>query len=242
MVIRIKMQGLSLIELMVSITVALILSSVVLYFYTAQSATFQQSAFKERTTEEARGGFELLNHLLRHAEICPVCTPPSNVTIVYTGIGAAKNGTLVPEISNDNVQIDIILPSGYSVWPNTVSPYTNNFIRIAWSNSGANANQILVSAADTATALAAAVPVVLAGSNDVNGRNTRIVNLDLWPLKADGTAQGAATDPALGGYQLRLTARVGPRDSSYTNALDPSGPLKNYRVASFQSTVYPRNQ
>ena len=241
MVIRIKMQGLSLIELMVSITVALILSSVVLYFYTAQSATFQQSAFKERTTEEARGGFDLLNHLLRHAEICPVCTPASNVTISYAPSGAA-NGTLVPEISNDNVQIDIILPSGYSVWPNTVSPYTNNFIRIAWSNSGANANQILVSAAATAVTLAAAVPVVLAGSNDVNGRNTRIVNLDLWPLKADGTAQAAATDAALGGYQLRLTARVGPRDSSYTNALDPSGPLKNYRVALFQSTVYPRNQ
>lgn len=240
--IRIKMQGLSLIELMVSITVALILSSVVLYFYTAQSATFQQSAFKERTTEEARGGFDLLNHLLRHAEICPVCTPASNVNISYTGIGAAKNGTLVPEILNDNVQIDIILPSGYSVWPNTVPPYTNNFIRIAWSNSGANANQILVSAAATAATLAAAVPVVLAGSNDVNGRNTRIVNLDLWPLKADGTAQALATDAALGGYRLLLTARVGPRDSSYTNALDPSGPLKNYRVASFQSTVYPRNQ
>jgi prepilin-type N-terminal cleavage/methylation domain-containing protein len=240
---RTHVSGFSLIELMIAITVALILSVAVMYIYGGQVRTFSQIARKEQTGQEARSAFEILNSLVRQAEVCLAasCTPQQTIAITYPGAISNPNATTTLQTSNDSVQIDFTVPSGYYIWPNDTSPYTNNAIRIEWSSTD---NIVYVSAGASLTDTAASrTRIPLAGAS--GGMNTKIVNLDLWPqiVSATGVISDAAgvTDKSTAGYRLAMTARVGTADSTYTNRLDPNGPLKSYRTVTYQRAIIPRN-
>lgn len=238
---RKHIQGLSLIELMIAVTIAMIMSIGVLYLYAGQVRTFSQVARKEHVSQEAQTAFEVMADLVRQAEVCLTCATQQTIGISYPAGVANPNAAGSLQLANDSVQIDFTVPSGYSIWPNDTGGYTNNAIRISWSGT---TNEVQVSAGVSINDLAAArTPVILAGA--AGNLNTKIVNLDIWPMVVDAagavTAAAAVTDKATAGYRLVMTTRVGTADTSYINPLDPAGPLKNYRTVSYERIILPRN-
>lgn len=229
------------VELMISITIAMILSIGMLLFYTNQVRTFTQVARKEHTTQESLSAFEVIAGLLRQAEMCLVCPTPQTISIAYP-IGVANpNAVGTLQQTNDSTQLDFTTPSGYEIWPNNVSPYTNNAIRIIWDNSN---NQVSISAGASITDAAnLRAPIILAGAP--GNQNTKIINLDLWPMAVDAagvvTATPNVTDKATAGFRLSMTARVGVADTTYINPLDSAGSLKNYRTVTYERNILPRN-
>lgn len=233
--------GLSLVELMISVTIAMIMSIGVLYLYAGQVRTFSQVARKEQTTQEAQSAFEVIAGLVRQAEMCLACTPQQTIGIIYPAGVSNPNAASSVQLANDSVQIDFTVPSGYPIWPNDTGTFTNNAIRIDWS---AATNVVQVSAGASVTdAAGARTPIAIAGAS--GNMNTKVVNLDIWPMAVSATgavtAGATATDKATAGYRLTLTARVGTADATYTNPLDPAGPLKNYRTVTYERIILPRN-
>jgi Tfp pilus assembly protein PilW len=195
---RKNMLGASLIEMMISVTIAMIMSIGVLLIYAGQVRTFSQTARKAQTTQEAQSAFEVIAGLVRQAEMCLTCT--TQQTMAITNPAASS------------VQVDFTVPSGYYVWPNTTDPYTNNAMRIEWSNAS---SAVQVSAgASVADAVAARTPIVLAGAS--GSMNTKIANLAVWPMVVNAgvvTAGALATDKPTAGYRITMTARVGTADA-----------------------------
>ncbi len=230
--------GVTLVEMMIALVISMLITLAAMSAYVGQSRVVVHQARKEQAIQTDTLAFEVLSRLLRHAE-----TGAGLVTISYTGTGVAaapnaSSGTL--EIANDDITINFTLPASYAIWPNETSPYADRFIRLSWSNSGANAYQVRIAKASTTTGLATATFSTVAGSND--GSNARIINLDYWPLQSDGrTLQASASSSADGGYRLTLTARAGIPDPGYINPQDPTGPLKNYRTSSITGVVVQRN-
>jgi type II secretory pathway pseudopilin PulG len=232
-------KGMSLTELMIALTISMILSIGVLYIYAGQVRTFFQVARKEHTTLEAQSAFEVVAGLVRQAEMClivgPACPTLKGIAITYPAGVANPNASV--QLTNDSIQIDFSVPSGYSIWPNNTPPYTNNAMRVSWSVA---TNIVQLSAG--ATAGAGSVLDIAGASGNLN---TKIVNLDLWPMVVDAagavTPGAAVTDKATAGYRLVMTARVGTPDITYTNPLDPNGPLKNYRTVTYERIILPRN-
>lgn len=235
---RNNIRGLSLVELMISVTIAMTMSIGALYVYAGQVRTFSQVARKDHVSQEAQSAFEVIAGLLRQAEMCLTCTPQQAMGITYPAAVANPNGAVL-QLANDSVQIDFTVPSGYSIWPNDAGTFTNNAIRIEWSGL---TNVVQVSA-DASIASAHTTKYAIAGA--IGNLNTKIVNLDIWPMvvNASGavTAGAAATDKATAGYRLTMTASVGTADASYTNPLDQNGPLKNYRTVTYERIILPRN-
>lgn len=233
--------GVTLVEMMVAVTISMIISIGVLIVYAGQVRTFSQTARKAQTSQEAQSAFDVIAGLVRQAEMCLTCPTQQTIGLTYPGGVANPNAASTTQLTGDSVQIDFTVPSGYNIWPNITAPYTNNAIRIEWTLAS---NVIEVSAgASVADAASSRTPIVIAGSS--GNMNTKIVNLDIWPMVVD--AAGAVTTGALAttkptaGYRITLTARVGTSDSSYTNPLDPTGPLKNYRTVTYERIVLPRN-
>lgn len=186
-------QGFTLVEVMVSVTVASILSLAVVSAYSTQAGTYMTQGRSSQAVEDGREVYMVLNHLLRQAE--------SSSIVVTQNAGSTV--------------IDFTVPSGYSIWPNTTAPYDRNAIRIAWSDSGANANQIMVSSATSVGGLGAAAATALAGSN--SGSNTRVIGLTMTAL-------------APAGYTLTVTTRAG---------VTPPG--QTATGTTFDGLVLPRN-
>lgn len=232
---RRRQTGLTLIEMMIALVISMLLTVAAMAMYVSQSRVVVHQARKEQASQTDTLAYEALSRLLRHAE-----TGSISITYGGTGTAAAPNASGTPEIPGDSISIDFTLPSGYAIWPNETSPFTNNAVRIAWSNSGANAYQIRIANAASVAALGSAASSTVAGSNV--GANARVINLDYWPLQGDGrTLQPSASSSAAGGYRLTLTTRAGTPDPGYINPYDANGPLKNYRTASIMGVVVPRN-
>ena len=233
--------GVTLIEMMVSVTIAMIMSIGVLLIYAGQVRTFSQTARKAQTTQEAQSAFDVIAGLVRQAEMCLTCTTQQTIGLTYPGGVANPNASNALQLSGDSVQIDFTVPSGYNIWPNTTAPYTDNAIRIEWSLA---TNVAQVSAgASVADAASSRAPIAIADAS--GSMNTKIVNLDIWPMVVDAagavTAGATAATKPTAGYRITLTARVGTSDSTYTNPLDPAGPLKNYRTVTYERIILPRN-
>lgn len=237
--------GFSLVELMIAVTIAMALSIAVMYVYAGQIRTFSQVARKEQTSQEARTAFEVMSNLVRQADICLSadtnrCPTNLNISLAYPNSVSNPNPATTLERANDSVQIDFVTPSGYDIWPNSTSPYTNNAIRVEWSSTD---GIVWISAGGSVTDGTRATRFALAGGS--GNMNTRIINLDLWPQQVSST--GAVSDAAsktakpTGGYRLSMTARVGTQDSTYTNALDPTGTNQHYRTITYQRNIIPRN-
>ncbi|MFZ5503465.1 MAG: PilW family protein [Pseudomonadota bacterium] len=233
--------GLSLIEMMVSITVAMILSIVVLLLYSGQMRTFAQVASKENTEQEIQSAANVVGQLLRQAIICQstLCTSATSIGVTYNGGG--RNGNVL-RTPNKSVQVDFTLPGGYYAWPNTTAPFTNNFIRLTWAEAS---GQLNISAAASAAGHSAATTRTLLGNS-----NLVVTNFDLWPMTAGGAAaanttctSATTTGCPYGGYDLAITARSAKRDHTYTNPLDTNDGLglKHFRTVTVNSNIYPRN-
>jgi len=192
-------RGFSLIEMMVAVTIAMIMSIGVLLVYAGQVRTFAQTARKAQTTQEAQSAFEVVAGLVRQAEMCLTCITQQTIAITNP--------------ATDSVQVDFTVPSGYYVWPNTTDPYTNNAMRIEWSLAGSAVQVSAGASVDDATN--ARTPIALTGAS--GNMNTKITNFDIWPMVVDAagavTAGAAVTDKPTAGYRITMTARVGTADA-----------------------------
>jgi len=238
---RKNISGVSLVEMMVAVTISMIMSIGVVLIYAGQVRTFSQTARKAQTTQEAQSSFEVIAGLVRQAEMCLTCTTQQTIGLTYPGGVANPNVAGTLQLAGDSVQMDFTVPSGYYIWPNITSPYTNNAIRIEWSLA---TNVVKVSAgASVADAAGARTPIAIAGAS--GNMNTKIINLDAWPMVVDAagavTVGALATTKPTAGYRITLTARVGISDPAYTNTLDPAGLLKNYRTVTYERIILPRN-
>lgn len=209
---RKNMLGVSLIEMMIAVTIAMIMSIGVLLIYAGQTRTFSQTARKAQTTQEAQSAFEVIAGLVRQAEMCLTCITQQTMGITYPAGVANPNAAGTLQLAGDSVQIDFTVPSGYYIWPNTTAPYTNNAIRIEWSLA---TNVVQVSAgASVADAAAMRTPIAIAGAS--GNLNTKIINLDVWPMvvgAGEVTAGALATTKPTAGYRITMTARVGTADA-----------------------------
>lgn len=236
-----KQRGHTLIEMMVAVTIAMVISIATMYLYSGQVHTFYHTARKQQTTEEIQAAFEAVTTLLRQAEMCLTCTPAQQISIGYPAGVVNPNGARTPYLANDSISLDFTVPAGYAIWPNdAAAPYANNAMHLTWSQ--ANGALLLSSGPNTAAAQAGSA-VAIAGST---GRlNTRIVNFDVWPLIVGaGSAPAAGTsaaDKPTAGYHVVMTARVGADDPGYVNQLDPNGAMRNYRTVSYEADILPRN-
>lgn len=233
-------KGFSLIEMMVSLTVAMMLSIATIYVYSGQVSTFYHTARKQQTNDELQAAFEAVTELLRQAEMCLTCNPAQTIVINYPAGVVNPNGPLVPYLANDTISVDFTVPKGYAIWPNDVAPYADSAMHLAWSQ--ATGVLQLSKGVDAASAQVAAA-IDIAGSN---GRlNTRIVNFDIWPLKIgagfNAIAGASVADKPNAGYHVVMTARVGSQDPAYTNALDPKGAMRHYRTITYEADILPRN-
>ncbi len=122
--------GFTLIELMISVTLASLLSLAVVAAYSNQAATFVNQGRSNQATEDGRDAFTVLSGLIRQAI-------SSSLTI---------NQTVA------QTTIDFQIPPGFPIWPNTTPPYDRNAIRILWTNTGPSANQIRIASATAARA------------------------------------------------------------------------------------------
>ncbi len=157
-----RLEGFTLVEVMVSITIASILSLALISAYSTQAGTYMRQGHNSQATDDGREIYMVLNHLLRQS--------------INSSIAIAQTAS--------TTRIDLQIPQGFPIWPNTTPPYNLNAIRISWSNTGTNANQIMISSATGIGALGAAPMVALAGSNA--GSNTRVTGLTMAPAVPAG--------------------------------------------------------
>lgn len=229
-----RQAGHTLVELMVSLLVAMLISVAALYLFGGQMHSFYHHARKQQASGEAQAAFEAITTLLRQAEICLTCATVQQITITYPGGVTNPNAANTPYLAGDAISLDFTVPAGYAIWPNNTAPYANNAIHLGWSQASGTVK--LGSGPDAATATAAASAI--AGSN--GNLNTHIVNLDVWPLTTAGAGAGAADKPNAG-YHVVMTAREGAKDMNYTNPLDPQGPMQHYRTVTYEADILPRN-
>lgn len=235
-----KQNGHTLIEMMVALTLAMVISIATIYLYSAQVRLFYHTARKQQTAEEIQAAFELVTNLVRQAEMCLTCNPAQQISIAYPAGIANPNGAQAPYLANDGISLDFTVPSSYAIWPNNTAPYSSNAMHLAWSQASGT---LLLSNGPNTAAAQAASGVVIAGST---GRlNTSIVNFDVWPLTVGAgnvpAAGTSAADKPTAGYHVVMTARVGASDSTYVNQLDPNGAMRNYRTITYEADILPRN-
>ena len=126
-------RGQSLVEMMISLVIAMMLSIVAMYLYSGQLRTFYHNARKQQTTEEVQAAFETITSLLREAEMCLSCATPQQIAISYPAGVANPNALKTPYLANDGISLDFTVPAGYAIWPNLTAPYANNAMHLSWS-------------------------------------------------------------------------------------------------------------
>ena len=158
-----KQLGMTFIESMVSIAVASILSLAVITTFSTNSSVMMAHSLKTKANEEGKAAFDMISRLVRQANHASI------------EINTTENSTT----------LDLTLPAGYPIWPNDVSPYTDNAVRIQWENSesSGNANQIRIGKANSLTGLNSAVLETLVGHS--SSMETSIVDFKVKAI-ADG--------------------------------------------------------
>lgn len=133
----------TLIEMMVSIAVASILSLAVVTTFSTNSTVIVTHNLKTKANEDGKAAFDMLTRLLRQAK-------QSSITVTTT---------------KTDITLDFTIPEGYPVWPNNISPYNNNAIRIQWENatSANHPNELRIGKAGSLAGLKSAVLETLVG-------------------------------------------------------------------------------
>jgi len=153
-------RGMSLVELMISLTVASVLSLAVLASFASQGEIFLNQSRRAQSYDEGRLAFSVLTRLLRHAE--------------SGSISISDNGT--------DLTAQFRIPVGYPIWPNLSANYTDNHIFIKWADHDDDANgfakdQIRLAKSSSSSMPAADQFATLAGADSTN--NTRITDLNI---------------------------------------------------------------
>lgn len=197
--------GFGMVEVMVGVTIASLMTIAVVSVYISQSATFTRQSSRNYAASDAWDAYAAVNNLLKHARF-------SSFNVSY-GAGAFNDGVPPPvelldtgtgAVAPDEITVTFQTPLGMDVWPNNVAPFAKNQMRLTWRNSGADSYQIRLVISNGITADPA---IILAGGN--RGANSRVINVDLWPLDRAGVRRASAADSPLGGYQLALSTRAG---------------------------------
>lgn len=236
-----RQHGFSLVELMISVLISMGISIAAITLFVNESKLMYQSARKEQTSQDALAAFDVIADLVTQSEMCLYsCATTQTISITYPSGVSNPNAAGTLATTNDSINIDFTVPSGFMVWPNATAPYTNNAVRIKWDEQS---GKVSVSAgASTSDADSARTPVVIAGAT--GSMNYRVTNLDLWPMEsaAGVLSSGASTSSKpTGGYLLSMTASNSIPDLTYTNAADPTGPMAHYRTVTFTKIIIPRN-
>ena len=230
-----KNTGFTLVELMVATTLATLMSFGVLAIYVNQSVNISTETKRDTTSQEAQRAFDIISRLLRQAQ-------QSSINITYD-TGQIVTAGDPPETINDAITIDFTLPPNQDIWPNVrnaANPVNNNAVRLRWHNNGGDySHQIQISNTTSVGALDAAPISVLAGDDD--NSQSRIINMDFWPLLDQRTLQGELTGTANSGYLLRITTRAATADMNYVNPDVNSGDYINYRTYTVSGVITPRN-
>ncbi len=152
--------GFTMVELMVAIVIGMFVSLATVAAFSAHSRTvFNQMSYNQ-SAEDVSEAYALLSRLIQQAE---------STSITISGI------TTVAGCTTD-ITVDLAVPAGFAVWPNLTAPYTQNWVRIAFSTAGTNANTITIANAG-AGGLGAATATPFAGSS--SGNNTKITCMSL---------------------------------------------------------------
>ena len=225
-----QQKGFTLIELMISILLASVITAGTMSLFFSQNNTINADEIRTQNLTLSDNIFTDLNSLFRHA---------ANDTIdIQYGNGRLNNAN--PELENDTITVDFSIPASFPIWPNNVSPFEKNWIRLKWENlSNSEAPYaLLIGTASNRTALSNALLSPL-NSGD---KEIIIANLDIWPLNETGLVQENPQDPALGGYLLQVNTRTRSADPSYQNPKLPSNsPLAQHRTHMTSGIVSPRN-
>ncbi len=185
-----NIKGLTLIELMIALAISSVVAIGVMKAYVGQTVVVVKQARITQATEDGREAFSVISRLLRQAQRSSLSITPAKTTFSFT------------------------IPSGLAIWPNNIAPYTNNAVRLSWTDQGADANKILLATADSAANLGAAATITLAGDSSL--QNTQIAAFTL-------------TDNNDGSYSLKLISQI-VNGASQT-------PLR----VSFEGRILPRN-
>jgi len=155
-----KQSGMSIVELMISLTVASLLSLAVLASFVSQGEIFINQSRRTQSYDDGRMVFDVLTRLLRHAE--------------SSSISVTDNGS--------DLVAQFTLPAGYPIWPNVESGYSQNHIFIKWADhddasNGYLKDQIRLAKSDSSSMPASNQFATLAGND--SGSNTRITDLNI---------------------------------------------------------------
>jgi len=182
-----KQSGMSMVELMVSLTVASVLSLAVLASFASQSEIFINQSRRAQSYDDGRMAFDVLTRLLRHAE--------------SDSIDITDNGT--------DLLAKFTVPAGFPIWPNLSGSFTDNHIFIKWADHDDAANgyakdQIRLAKSSSASVPAADQFVTLAGAD--SGSNTRITDLNIT-LQGDTRNYRISLNSSAGAAKAALTSR-----------------------------------
>ncbi|MDH5232266.1 MAG: prepilin-type N-terminal cleavage/methylation domain-containing protein [Gammaproteobacteria bacterium] len=228
--IRENQTGYTLVEFMLALVLSAIVAIISSNVYLEQHRVVRTSSDLASTRQQTVIAFDQISELLRHAHSESIqlscCADPLSTT----------------EQSIESLNVVFTIPQGYSIWPNIVAPYANNFIRISWTNNPdhSSANAILYGAAGSLDGINNASLNVMVGGNQ--GRKIRIKTFDIWPLQSNGlNRQPSNTDSADGGYQIVMVGRSPYPDMSYENPNTTDNDELHYRRFVAQGVVVPRN-
>lgn len=242
--------GLSLIELMVTLLVAMLFTGGVVMLLGSQSKLFSQQARLGQVSQSVRAEHARLARLLAQAE-------GNSIDILdddgSTGGLAASAGTAVTVVFR--------VPSGFAIWPNdNDATYGKNAMQLQWTNQpnglGTSSHSCTLYIRNTLPNSAYSSRQQLIGNSngDENcdgnkdpgisdsGIDPKIINFELWPLDEDGQPLATAASRPAFGYRFTLTGASALPDRDYENPQVPPGSAwRHYRTASVSGIVMPRN-
>ncbi len=160
-------QGFSLVELMISLLITFMIAITAIAAFGSHSRTLYNQITYNQAAEDVSEAYALLSRLIQQAE---------RSSISISGVTTEGNCTT-------DITIDLAVPAGFYVWPNSVAPYDKNWVRIALSDTGTFAHSITIANAVQGSLGSAAV-TPFAGSD--TARNTKITCLNL-AQQNDGT-------------------------------------------------------
>lgn len=224
-------RGFTLTELMVGLALGVIVALASGAMLSSNAKLIIQQDNLASAEEDAQVVYKILSEFLLQAEVCTAC-PQFDIAYPAGVTNPNPAGKLAQK--NDAVTVSGVLPAGYKIWPNNISPYSNNAVRFAWDgNSG---NMTLAVAPTVAELPAAPVQSLVV----VSERTARIANIDVWPLTIGGARQTATNASPDGGFEICVETRTRSPDPSYINP-DDKDTLLHYRTARVCGVVFPRN-
>jgi len=224
----------SLIELMIAILIATLMSFTVISLYVNQTTQVSSESSRDNTIQEANRTFDLVSRLLRQAH-------KNSINIDYPGSVKANDET-TPELKNDGISISFTVPHGFNIWPNDKAPFTKNTVQIKWDNNSSGDKPYVVQIANASNVGSISNFDLKEIAGDNSGQQARIVNLDIWPMADQRSLQNSVSAEANNGYLLRVTASAPKPDKSYVNPNASADSLfKHYRTHTVSGVISPRN-